>query len=246
VTSTGPTARTAVVTGGGTGIGRGIAALLAADGYRVAVLGRRREVLDEVARETGAIAVAADLSLPSEVARAAAEVVVELGTVDALVLNAGSAQRGPQDTLDQVAAHWTATMAQNLLPAVLLEHALRPDLRRPGGRVIAVSSLSARVAGGEVAYAASKAALNRWVVSLAAQLGGEGITVNGVAPGFVPDTGLYDGTLDPVWVEKAARSIAVRRVGTPGDIAESVRWLASAGSGFVNGTVVEVDGGRRA
>lgn len=245
MTSTGPTARTAVVTGGGTGIGRGIAALLAADGYRVAVLGRRREVLDEVAGETGAIAVAADLSVPADVARAATEVVDALGTIDALVLNAGSAQRGLQETLDDVADHWTATMAQNLLPAVLLEHALRPHLRRPGGRVVAVSSASARAVGGEVAYAASKAALNRWVVTLAAQFGREGITVNAVSPGFVPDTGLYDGTLDPAWTERVARGIAVGRVGTPQDIADSVRWLVSPGSGFVNGTVVEVDGGRR-
>lgn len=237
--------RTAVVTGGGTGIGRAVAGLLAADGYRVAVLGRRREVLDEVARDIGGVAVTADLALPSDVARAAAEVADVLGTVDALVLNAGSAHRGPQETLEQVADHWTATMAQNLLPAVLLEHALRDHLRRPGGRVVAVSSSSARVVGGEVAYAASKAALNRWVRTMAAELGREGITVNAVAPGFVPDTGLYDGTLDPDWTERAARSIAVRRVGTPADIADSVRWLVSPAAGFVNGTVVEVDGGRR-
>jgi 3-oxoacyl-[acyl-carrier protein] reductase len=237
--------RTAVVTGGGTGIGRAVATLLAADGYRVAVLGRRREVLDEVAGEIGGVAVTADLALPSDVARAAEEVAEALGTVDALVLNAGSARRGPQETLEQLAAHWTATMAQNLLPAVLLEHALRDHLRRPGGRVVAVSSSSARVVGGEVAYAASKAALNRWVRTMAAELGREGITVNAVAPGFVPDTGLYDGTLDPDWTERAARSIAVRRVGTPADIADSIRWLVSPGAGFVNGTVVEVDGGRR-
>jgi 3-oxoacyl-[acyl-carrier protein] reductase len=239
-------ARTAVVTGGGTGIGRAIARLLAADGWGVAVLGRRRAPLEEVAAETGAVAVAADLSRPDDVERAAAEVVAALGTVDALVLNAGSAQRGPQDTLEQVAAHWTATMAQNLLPAVLLEHALRPHLRRPGGRVVAIGSASARVAGGEVAYASSKAAMNRWVVGMAAALGGEGITVNGVAPGFVPETELYGGLLDPAFTRSAPQRIAVRRVGTPEDVADAVRWLVSDGTGFVSGTVVEVDGGRRA
>ena len=237
--------RTAVVTGGGTGIGRGIVRLLADDGWRLAVLGRRREVLAEVAAETGAVAVAADLAQPAEVDRGIGEVVAALGTVDALVLNAGSAQRGPQETLEDVAAHWMTTMAQNLLPAVLVEHALRPHLRRPGGRVVAISSSSARVAGGEVAYAASKAAMNRWVVGLAAELGSEGITVNGVAPGFVPDTELYDGRLDPTWTDRAARSIAVRRAGLPVDVADAVRWLISSGTGFVNGTVVEVDGGRR-
>jgi 3-oxoacyl-[acyl-carrier protein] reductase len=244
VTDGGP-ARTAVVTGGGTGIGRGIVALLAADGWRIAVVGRRRAVLEEVAAETGALTVAADLAEPAAVRRAAADVVEALGTVDALVLNAGSAQRGPQDTLEQVAAHWSTTMAQNLLPAVLLEHALRPHLRRPGGRVVAISSAAARVAGGEVAYAASKAAMNRWVVGLAAALGGEGITVNAVAPGLVPDTGLYGEGLEPAWNERAARGIAVRRTGMPEDVADAVRWLISPGTGFVTGTVVEVDGGRR-
>ena len=236
--------RTAVVTGGGTGIGRSVAALLAADGYRVAVLGRRREVLEQVARDTGAVVVAADLSRPEEVTRAAAEVVDALGAVDALVLNAGSAQRGPQDTLEQVAAHWLTTMAQNLLPAVLLEHALRPHLRRPGGRVVAVTSAAARAVGGEVAYAASKAALNRWVVTLAGELGPDGITVNALSPGFVPDTELYDGPVDPAWIERAGHTIAVGRVGTPDDIADAVRWLVSPGAAFVSGTVVEVDGGR--
>jgi 3-oxoacyl-[acyl-carrier protein] reductase len=236
--------RTAVVTGGGTGIGRAVARMLTAEGYRVAVLGRRRDVLEEVARETGGVAVSADLSRPSDVSRAAGEVVEALGTVDALVLNAGGGHRGPQDTLEQVADHWTATMAQNLLPAVLLEHALRPHLRRPGGRVLVVTSAAARSGGGPVAYGASKAALNRWVVALASELGAQGITANALAPGFVPDTGLYPDDLDPEWIERVASGIAVGRVGTPDDIADAVRWLVSPAAGFVNGTVVEVDGGR--
>jgi len=138
--------RTAVVTGGGTGIGRAVARTLTAEGCRVAVLGRRQDVLEEVARETGAVAVAADLSRPSDVARAATEVVEALGSIDALVLNAGGSHRGPQDTLEQLAEHWMATMTQNLLPAVLLEHALRPHLRRPGGRVVATFAALDRAA----------------------------------------------------------------------------------------------------
>jgi 3-oxoacyl-[acyl-carrier protein] reductase len=208
-------------------------------------MGRRRDVLDDVAAETGATAVAADLSRPEEVRAAAAEVVELLGVVDVLVLNAGGAHRGPLDTLEEVADHWTATVAQNVLSTVLLEHALRPHLRRPGGRVVVVTSASARVVGGEVAYASSKAALNRWVTTQAARLGREGITVNALAPGFVPDTGLYDDSLDPAFVEQASRRIAIGRVGTPEDIADAVRWLVSPGAGFVHGTVVEVDGGRR-
>ena len=95
-----------------------------------------------------------------------------------------------------------------------------------------------------MAYGSSKAAVNRWIQALASQVGSEGITANALAPGFVPDTELYDGGMDPAWTERVARGIAVGRVGTPEDIAEAVRWLVSPGAGFVNGTVLEVDGGR--
>src|SRR5215207_2703899 len=237
--------RTAVVTGGGTGLGRGITRALAADGYRVAVVGRRQEVLDVVAEETGAHVVVADLTDPAQVERAAGEIVAALGApVDALVLNAGGSDRRPVETLAELAEHWSRTVSQNVLSAVLLEHALRPHLRRPGGRVVVVTSAAARSGGGPVAYGASKAALNRWVVALASELGTQGITANALAPGFVPDTGLYPDDLDPEWIARVASGIAVGRVGTPNDIADAVRWLVSPAAGFVNGTVVEVDGGR--
>lgn len=240
----GSSPRTAVVTGGGTGIGRGIARALAADGYRVAVVGRRREVLDAVAAETGAVVVTADLTKVEDVERAALELVDHLGAVDALVLNAGGADRRPIETLADVAANWTATFEQNVLSAVLLEHALRPHLRRPGGRVVAITSAAARSGGGDTPYGCSKAAVNRWVVSLASTLGEEGITVNALAPGFVPDTELYPGEFDPQWLRRVSSGIAVRRVGEPEDIADGVRWLVSPAAGFVTGTVVEIDGGR--
>jgi 3-oxoacyl-[acyl-carrier protein] reductase len=244
MTSTSTDARTAVVTGGGTGIGRAIALTLAQDGYRVAVVGRRRDVLGPVADEVGGLAVAADLTVVEDVERAAREIVDELGVVDALVLNAGGTDRRTLESLADVAASWTATFEQNVLSAVLLEHALRPHLRRPGGRVVAITSASARSGGGTLPYGCSKAAVNRWIVTLASTLGADGITVNALAPGFVPDTELYEGEFDPQWLQQVSSGIAVRRVGQPEDIASSVRWLVSPDAGFVSGTVVEVDGGR--
>jgi 3-oxoacyl-[acyl-carrier protein] reductase len=237
-------ARTAVVTGGGTGIGRATAQLLTDTGYRVVVVGRRAEVVQAAATDLGAIAVAADLTLSADVERAAEEIVTALGTVDALVLNAGGSHHGSLDSTAEVAAHWMATMEQNVLSAVLLTHALRSHLRRPGGRIVAVSSAAARSGGGEVAYGASKAALSRWILSMASELGPDGITVNALSPGFVPDTELYSGGMDPAWTARVAKGIAVQRVGTPEDIADGIRWLVSPGAGFVNGTVVEIDGGR--
>lgn len=237
-------ARSVVITGGGTGIGRGAASMLAEDGWRVAVVGRRKDVLDTVAADIGGIAVTADLTKPDEVERAAAELIQALGTVDGLVLNAGGAQHTPLESVTDVAAHWSASMDQNVLSAVLLEHALRPHLTRPGGRVVVVTSAAARSGGGGAAYGASKAAVNRWVLSLASELGPEGITANALAPGFVPDTELYATGMDPSWKDRVAKGIAVQRVGTPADIADGIRWLLSPGAGFVNGTVLEIDGGR--
>ena len=241
-TPTGP--RTAVVTGGGTGIGRATARALALAGYRVVVVGRRKDVLDEVAADIGGLAVVADLSNVEDVERAAREIVDAVGVVDALILNAGGAHKGPLDTVADVAAHWTATMEQNVLSAVLLEHALRPHLRQPGGRVVVVTSAAARSGGGGLAYGSSKAALNRWILTLASQLGGLGITVNALAPGFVPDTELYEPGIDPVWLGRVAKGIAVQRVGTPEDIADGIVWLVAPTAGFVSGTVIEIDGGR--
>jgi 3-oxoacyl-[acyl-carrier protein] reductase len=238
--------RSAVVTGGATGIGREVARSFAADGWRVVVVGRRRAVLDEVAGEfPGIDVVQGDLSLPTDVERVAEEVVASVGVVDVLVANAGGTNHGEQTTVAQVAEHWLTTMSQNVLSAVLLEHALRPHLRRPGGRVIVISSFAARSLAGNPAYGASKAALNRWVLALGDQIGEIGGTANAVAAGFVPDTGLYGGSLTVDRIERFSSGIGVRRPGVPADIASAVRWLASPEAAFVNGTVVEVDGGRR-
>ena len=234
-----------VVTGGGTGIGRGIVRALADAGSQVFAVGRRAEVLAQLADEVpGVVPVQGDLSLIGDVERVSSKIVQAAGAVDVLVLNAGGTRHGSQSTLSEVAEHWLGTMSQNVLSAVLLEHALRPHLTMPGGRVIVISSFSARALAGNAAYGASKAALHRWVLSLGDEIGALGGTANAVAPGFVPDTELIEG-LSPERVERVTAGIGVRRTGMPEDIADTVRWLASSGSGFVNGTVIEVDGGRR-
>lgn len=237
--------RVAVVTGAGTGIGRAISRSLAFGGWRVVLVGRRRDVLDALAAESDAMAAFdADVSDPAAVETLTAQIVERFARVDLLVANAGSGHPGPTDTLAEVAEHWMGTVARVVLPAVLIEQGLRPYLARPGGRVVVITSAAAKGGGGPAAYGAAKAALNRWVTAQASLLGPEGITVNAVAPGFVPDTELYGGAVDADWAAKIARGIAVGRPGTPEDIADAVCWLACPESGFVNGTVVEVDGGR--
>jgi 3-oxoacyl-[acyl-carrier protein] reductase len=238
--------RTVVVTGGGTGIGRAIVRRFASEGERVFVVGRRAEALAEVAAEPGDIvAVSGDLADPAQVEGIAARIVETAGTVDVLVTNAGGTRHAPQETLAQVAEHWLGTLKQNLLSAVLIEHALRPHLRSPGGRVVAIGSSTARHLAGNAAYGSSKAALQRWVLALGDEIGGLGGTANAVAPGLVPDTELFGGGLTEERVDRFAAGIGVRRAGRPDDIADAVHWLASPGAGYVNGTVIEADGGHR-
>jgi 3-oxoacyl-[acyl-carrier protein] reductase len=234
--------RLAVVSGGGTGIGRATAGMLAGEGYDAIIAGRRAEVLADAVKWIGpqATAVTADVSDPDQVP-AVVEAVGDRA-VDVLVNNAGAFISGDDATLASLAERWQAVFASNVLTAVLLTEALRPQLRRPGGRIIMTSSIAAQRGGGGP-YSAAKAALHGLIFDLATQLGPEGITANVISPGYITDSEFFDGRMTEEGHRSRVASTLVKRPGEPADIAEAVRWLAGPGGTFVTGQIINVNGG---
>lgn len=237
----------AIVTGGGTGIGRACAHRLASDGFEVVIVGRRLETLTETAAAindaVGAGRVSAepcDLEDPKAVG-ALAERLQSGPTIDVLVNNAGGVSLGVADTLDEVAAGWRRDFDNNVLTTVLVTEALLGQMTRPGGRIVAMSSVAAFRGAGS--YGAAKAAVNAWVYSMSAALAGDGITVNAVAPGFVPDTEFWDSRRSDEMIASRAAAIPLQRPGTADEVAEAVAYLASTGGGWTTGTILHVNGG---
>ncbi|CAN5876516.1 SDR family oxidoreductase [soil metagenome] len=241
-------ARRAVISGGGTGIGRAIAARLLADGDEVVLVGRREQVLQAACEELRAGAATsgdqiryevADLRHPADVERAASAI-TERGDVDVLVANAGGNFNTDRAGLSGVVEDWTANFEGNVLTTVLLTESLLPAITRPGGRIVFVGS----VAGvrGASSYGAAKAAVHNWSLWLGTKLAADGVTVNSVAPGFVPDTEFWAGWSADDIAGRAA-SIPVGRPGALEEIAELVAHLASPLAGFTTGQIVQINGG---
>jgi len=232
--------RHALVTGGGTGLGLAITRRLVTDGMTVTIAGRRQEVLDDAAAALGPAVTthAADVTDPASVSRLADALP---DRVDVLVLNAGGTAPTTGDSLAALAEDWTTDFRLNVLSAVLVTEALLARLPRPGGRIVAMSSVAALRGAGS--YGAAKGALNVWVTDLAARLAPDGITANAVAPGFIPETGFWDGRRSPEIVASRLARIPMGRSGSPDEVAALVGHLASVEAGFTTGQVIGIHGG---
>jgi len=244
--------RTAIVTGGGSGIGLAIAERLAADGLAVAVLdrdaGAARDAASKIAAAGGtAVGAEADVTDRPAVDAAVDEVRARLGAPTVLVNNAGI--DGFDPFLEITAETWNRILAVNLTGTFHCCQAVVPDmLARRWGRIVNISSSSAQ--GGQplmTHYVASKAGVIGFTKALALELGPKGITVNTIPPGFI-DTPMLRRTerrgLLGDGVDHHASRTPVRRVGRPEDIAATCSFLVRDEAGYITGQVIGVNGGR--
>lgn len=240
--------RVAIVTGGGGGLGGGICAALADAGAAVAVAGRTREKLEQVAAavtEQGGRAVAVDVDIADErsVAAMTESVIDQLGGIDILVNNAAVYHRKPWTEITP--GDWDHVLNTNLKGYFLCARAAYPALRQSGnGRVINVASITFF---GSVPYlldyVASKGGIVGFTRALAREAGPDGITVNTLSPGAFPT----DAEKIHPDLENYNRDIlaaqSIKRRGTPEDVGQLVTFLASDAASFITGQLIQIDGG---
>jgi len=239
--------KVAIVTGGGRGIGRAIAAVLAAEGAKVAVnYSRSAEAATQTVaqiRKAGGTAMAAqaDVASADEIAALVTQVVEEFGQVDILVNNAGITR--DKLLLRMSEEDWDAVLDTNLKGAFLCVKAVAPLMvKQKSGIIVNVGSVVGRVGGpGQANYSASKAGLFGLTKSLAKELGSRNIRINAVAPGFI-ETEMTE-VLKADYREAILKQIPLGRFGAAEDVARVVAFLCSPDAAYIHGEVITIDGG---
>jgi len=241
--------QTALVTGAGSGIGRGIALVLAGEGAKIVAVDvneERAAATAASARDVGAEAITAvaDVSVASDIARLVADTVAWSARLDIVASNVGIFPDAPLEELEE--ATWDRVMAVNVKSAFLLLQAALPVMRgQQYGRIVITGSITGVLTGVPALahYGASKAALVGLVRGAALEAARDGITINAVLPGNIDtDGGRAAGGAE--YYDAMRPSIPLGRLGLPEDIGWAVRMLAAPEAGFITGTALIVDGGQ--
>lgn len=238
--------KTAVVSGASTGIGRAIARALALEGVRVVAIARRKDLLEQLAKEVHAagaavVPVTQDIMAEDAAKELASAAMAELGHVDILVNNAGGSRPLPVDAPD---SDWDEAMALNFTRYRQVTHALLPQMIERGwGRIINITGKS-EPEGLNAAFAA-KAAVHAWAKGLSREIGRHGITVNCIPPGRIMSEQIRRNYPEEYRKHFAEEEIPVGYWGEPEDLAAMAVFLASPLARYITGTVIPVDGGLR-
>ena len=235
--------KTALVTGASAGIGRGIAKALAAEGVKLAVAARRKNLLEALQAELKVplVIIEADLLKENSTEQISSAALQGLGSVDILVNNAGGSRKF---TLEASEEQWEEALILNFTRQRQLAHKLLPQMMaRRWGRIVNITGKS-EPEGINGAFCA-KAAMHSWAKGLSREVGGHGITVNCIPPGRIMSEQILRNYPPEYRKKQSEEEIPVGEYGQPEDIANLVCFLASPRSRYITGAVIPVDGGLR-
>jgi 3-oxoacyl-[acyl-carrier protein] reductase len=235
--------RTALVTGASMGIGRGIASALAREGVRLAVVARRRNLLEELEQELGQklVIIEQDFLQAGAPEAIAEKALAGLGSVDILINNAGGSRKF---TLESSEEQWEEALTLNFTRQRQLAHKLLPQMMaKKWGRIVNITGKS-EPEGLNGAFAA-KAAMHAWAKGLSREVGRHGITVNSIPPGRIMSEQILRNYPPEYRKKQSEEEIPVGEYGQPADIANLVCFLVSPLARYITGAVIPVDGGLR-
>ena len=235
--------KTALVTGASMGIGRGIASALAREGVRLAVVARRRNLLEELEHELGQklVIIEQDFLQAGAPEAIAEKALAGLGSVDILINNAGGSRKF---TLESSEEQWEEALTLNFTRQRQLAHQLLAQMMaKKWGRIVNITGKS-EPEGLNGAFAA-KAAMHAWAKGLSREVGRHGITVNSIPPGRIMSEQILRNYSPEYRRKQSEEEIPVGEYGQPADIANLVCFLVSPLARYITGAVIPVDGGLR-
>ena len=237
--------KTAIITGGGSGIGQACARAFCREGGNVVLFGRRQQKLEETAQELGsqALAVQGDMTRREDLARLVQETQDKFHRIDILVNNAGLFKGAPLHEISD--EQYDEMMDINMRAVFRLTREVLPVMmEQQGGSIVHISSILGLIAVPQVAaYNVSKGALNQFSRSIAVEYGSHNIRSNAICPGLIKTDMTADLMEDEALMQEWSKEYPIGRFGKPEDVANACLFLASDESSFVTGAVLPVDGG---